>query len=224
MERKKYRTKVGRRSPGRPKRSEQKELNTETEILKHAESLFLTSGYAAVSISNITESVGVTKPTLYHYFPDKEHLYTAVLCNCLERTGKQIVRAIQEDDSLQRKLIELASIFFYYAPLSVSSWKRDVDAHLSPSLVQQIDERYQLSIINPHLKLLEKAMNRGEIAYNPGHLPIFTDLWISLLDGIYVSHYQGRKWQQQEINTNALEVVVQVFLNGIIQYKKKDEK
>ena len=47
-------------------------------ILNEALELFSAKGYEGVSVSELTEAAGITKPTLYYYFGSKEGLFEAV--------------------------------------------------------------------------------------------------------------------------------------------------
>lgn len=49
------------------------------EIVATAESLFLQHGYAEVSMDRIAHETGVTKQTVYRYYPSKEVLFSAVM-------------------------------------------------------------------------------------------------------------------------------------------------
>jgi AcrR family transcriptional regulator len=53
--------------------------NNRAHILKVALDLFSTRGYDASGVKEIVETVGVTKPTLYHYFGNKQGLLRALL-------------------------------------------------------------------------------------------------------------------------------------------------
>ena len=48
-------------------------------ILDEARSLFLTKGFAATSMQEIADAVGLTKPALYYHFKDKQELMLAVI-------------------------------------------------------------------------------------------------------------------------------------------------
>jgi AcrR family transcriptional regulator len=48
------------------------------KIVKAAFSIFLKKGYHGTTMGEIAESLGVTKPALYQYFPGKEDLFAAV--------------------------------------------------------------------------------------------------------------------------------------------------
>jgi TetR/AcrR family transcriptional regulator len=49
------------------------------KILREALALFAARGYATVAVQEIVAAVGVTKPTLYHYFGSKRGLLQALL-------------------------------------------------------------------------------------------------------------------------------------------------
>lgn len=48
-------------------------------IIDQAFGLFLSSSYEAVSISDISQAIGLTKGALYHHFTNKEELFIAVI-------------------------------------------------------------------------------------------------------------------------------------------------
>lgn len=64
-----------------------KEINTSTpentavrdRLLSAALQLFSRRGYASTSVREIVESAGVSKPTLYYYFKNKEGIYLALM-------------------------------------------------------------------------------------------------------------------------------------------------
>jgi TetR/AcrR family transcriptional regulator len=47
-------------------------------ILRRAAELFAQHGYAATSMNTVAEACGFTKPTLYHYFRDKDALLASI--------------------------------------------------------------------------------------------------------------------------------------------------
>lgn len=53
--------------------------NNKEKILNSALELFSDRGFEAVSVNEIVQKVGVTKPTLYYFFESKEGLFKAIL-------------------------------------------------------------------------------------------------------------------------------------------------
>ena len=59
--------------------SEQKRQRKWNDILRAAEEVFLSDGYLGASMDKIAQRAGVTKQTVYRYFPSKEALFQAAL-------------------------------------------------------------------------------------------------------------------------------------------------
>ena len=62
------------------------------DILRAAVEVFGREGYAAASTNEIVKQAKVSKGLLFHYFTNKEKLYTACLLNVMESYGKYMVR------------------------------------------------------------------------------------------------------------------------------------
>lgn len=75
---------------------------TREYIIDQAYKLFLSQSYEAVSISDISKSVELTKGALYHHFTNKEELFKAVIDKYLNIIGMNI----SEKDATVEELIE----------------------------------------------------------------------------------------------------------------------
>jgi AcrR family transcriptional regulator len=49
------------------------------QVIEGARAVFMREGYEGASVDEIARDAGVSKATLYSYFPDKQHLFLAVL-------------------------------------------------------------------------------------------------------------------------------------------------
>ncbi|WP_327352907.1 TetR/AcrR family transcriptional regulator [Streptomyces sp. NBC_01304] len=81
-------------------------------IVEAATDEFLTQGYAAASVDTIASRAGVSKPTVYKHFGNKERLFLAVIAGCLPKTYadlKPLNSHIAEAPDLRAALIELSS-------------------------------------------------------------------------------------------------------------------
>lgn len=74
------------RPRGRPRDPEKREA-----ILAAATALFMERGFASTSMEAIARRAGVSKPTLYGYFPDKDALFrAAVMAKCEGFVGPEV--------------------------------------------------------------------------------------------------------------------------------------
>lgn len=60
------------------------ELKKKELILKAATTLFANKGYSGTSVREIVETAGVTKPTLYYYFKNKDDLYNTLMDEAIQ--------------------------------------------------------------------------------------------------------------------------------------------
>ena len=60
-------------------RRQQNRLTRERQILDAALTVFAASGYSGTTMDAVAAEAGVTKPTLYSYFPSKESLFQAMM-------------------------------------------------------------------------------------------------------------------------------------------------
>lgn len=60
-------------------KSQQNAEQKQATIVQAALNLFLEQGYAATSMDTVARQAGVTKQTVYRYYPSKEELFTAVM-------------------------------------------------------------------------------------------------------------------------------------------------
>jgi len=67
-----------------------------TQIIHSATNEFLVKGLDAASMHNIAETAGVSKRTLYKYFPSKDELYSALIDELLDRVYENKQQYCQE--------------------------------------------------------------------------------------------------------------------------------
>ncbi len=63
---------------------------TAERILDAAEDIFAQKGYAATSLGDVADAVGIRSPSLYNHFKNKEALYLAVLERLLDDFSKPL--------------------------------------------------------------------------------------------------------------------------------------
>jgi len=150
---------------------------------------------------------------LYHYFLDKEHLYAAVLCECLERVNVEIIKSMGANLGMREQLFSLAYGFFKYASMCMSSLMRDADEHLSDSLIRKVHLAYNQYIVEPHRNILRMGMESGELQNQLVQVDLLIDVWLGLLDSL--SQQAFTKKQDEAALTQLSLTVVSVFLDGV---------
>jgi AcrR family transcriptional regulator len=62
------------------------------QVIEGAKAVFLREGFEGASVDEIARDAGVSKATLYSYFPDKQHLFLAVIeTECAHQSEVEIL-------------------------------------------------------------------------------------------------------------------------------------
>ena len=136
---------------------------TRTRIGQEAARLFVASGYHGVSMREVAEAVGVTKPALYHHYADKESLFLAMLDGALAGLARLIEHASAQS-GLSAQLDTLVSELVDSAPeqrvgLQLASELR----HVSPERRKTFENEYRRIWMGGLSALFEAASARGEL-------------------------------------------------------------
>lgn len=73
-------------------------------ILDEARTQFLIKGFAATSMQEIADAVGMTKPALYYHFRDKQDLLLAVLGREMEEGRRAFYASLSEHATMAERL------------------------------------------------------------------------------------------------------------------------
>ncbi|TSD97314.1 TetR/AcrR family transcriptional regulator [Skermania sp. ID1734] len=95
-----------RRSPRLP-RDERRQ-----QLLAAASEVFVTRGYHAAGMDEISECAGVSKPVLYQHFPSKLELYTAVLQNYVDMLVAAVRQALRSTTDNRQRVRAAVQAFY----------------------------------------------------------------------------------------------------------------
>jgi AcrR family transcriptional regulator len=132
-------------------------------ILRQAERLFMQRGFAAVSVGDVAEAVGVTKPTLYYYFCDKEGLYAAMLVALMTRVGAHIRRVTLLAAPVRERLEALALGYFGNADATMEPMLRDTEQLIGSERAASVWAAYEQEMLTPLMALMRAGMETGKI-------------------------------------------------------------
>lgn len=91
-------------------KAENRSGNKRLAILEAARRLFLDQGYDGTSMDDVATEAGVSKPTVYRYFADKEQLFTEIVGNTtqMEQQLRAVVDMLNDSEDLEKDLVRLA--------------------------------------------------------------------------------------------------------------------
>jgi len=143
--------------------------NTKEFIIDEAFKLFLNHSYEAVSISDISQAIGLTKGALYHHFKNKEELFKSVVDKYLfvpeavvdiDTIGlsEYIEQCTTQAEKIIRTLFHFSMVF---TPINYISMFADAFRHY-PGYAES-KGAFISHEIEKTRKVLENAIKSGEI-------------------------------------------------------------
>ena len=164
-------------------RWERRKESRPAELLAAALEFFVERGYAATRLDEVAARAGVSKGTLYLYFPSKEDLFKAVVRETIVPQIDQMRRSVDRPEAASADLVRC---FF------AEWWERFGASRLGGIAKLIVAEAgnfpemalfFQAEVIEPHSTLfasiIERGIRRGEFA--PVDARLAAQLWIAPL-------------------------------------------
>ena len=190
-------------------------------IMNEALRLFSAKGYEGVSVNELTEAAGITKPTLYYYFGSKEGLFEAVCQSHYDQLNALITEnAVYNPDPKSYKedvyltLTKLTSAYFSFAKANEAFFRITL-ANLSmpsSSAVIKIVEKYhfiQFDVIDSMFRSMAKV--HGNLK---GKSKTLTWSFIGTINS-YISLSFSGVAALTALNEKAVKELVHQFMHGI---------
>jgi AcrR family transcriptional regulator len=187
--------------------------NARAEILQQAKLLFREKGFSSVSMNELVNVVGLTKPTIYYHFTDKETLFCEVLIEMMRHGSEMLVAGIKRSKNCREKLCKLAEGYFRFSPTSLSAMIRDSSQHLTQAHLKKVMEAHRFYLLKPVESVFTEGIQTGEIkpTENAETLAFYFISWIDTLTTLK-SAYEGRAFETRQ----SAETMVTIFLHGVV--------
>jgi TetR/AcrR family transcriptional regulator len=131
---------------------------TAERILQVARQLFMERGFSGVSINDVVQQVGITKPTLYYHYADKEALYVAMAVRMLTQMGDEMNAAIAAiDGSFAQLLCRVIEMIQSHNAEDTRMLRHEIRTYLAPQWQAQLAEQFYRTMMDP----LESMMAQG---------------------------------------------------------------
>lgn len=152
---------LNKRPLGRPP-VQQEGLPTSKHILVNASKLFMEKGFESVSMNEVAKHTGVTKATVYYYYPTKTDLFVASMVEVLSHVDDRIRTLLEQPGNFYNRLIHVATNYLRVPQVHMDGMLEKVKHHLSTeqqqlliahenALYQRLQEGFQSAIKNDEI-------------------------------------------------------------------------
>lgn len=139
-------------------------------VLEAATALFLQRGYLGTSMDQVAAYAGVSKPTVYKFFSDKERLLSEIVLGTLDLAGEPFrseLAVLAETNNVRNDLRQLARRYLSTVtqPPVIQLRRLVIGAsHQLPGLAQMYYERAPEQTIEALADLFRRLADRGLLA------------------------------------------------------------
>lgn len=139
-------------------------------ILDEGWRLFQQKGYRGVTVDELCLRCGLSKPTLYYYFGDKENLFVQVLRHRLSGFREVIEQPGTLAERLERVIVTILDSF----ATDYTSLLRDREHLKRPENLDAVRSAFRGELFGPLAMLMQEGMAGGELqADDPNTLTLF---------------------------------------------------
>jgi TetR/AcrR family transcriptional repressor of mexJK operon len=136
------------------------------QVLEGARQVFLSDGFEGASVDDIARAAGVSKATLYSYFPDKRFLFMQVAKTECLRQADLAIENIDMDAPIAEVLRDIATemVDFITSKFGKRIFRICVgESDRFPELGREFYESGPMLIRNKLIHFFEKGIARGEL-------------------------------------------------------------
>jgi TetR/AcrR family transcriptional repressor of mexJK operon len=190
------------------------------QVLEGARVIFLRDGFEGASVDEIARKSGVSKATLYSYFPDKRIMFIEVFRNELARQAADTSALVEVDLPVEQVLPFIVQIISAHliSEFGLQIYRVSVgEAERFPSLAREYYETGPLLLRQQLVSYLERCVQRGELRITD--LELAADQLIELASvgihnrALFMGPKAVEKDQLRKVNSSAVQMFLACYGN-----------
>lgn len=189
-------------------KKEYKKKLKQLSIIEAAKDLFLQKRYNAITVDEIAKLAGLTKKTMYSYFPSKLALYIHIFEDHLQKLQMELSKCLKQDLPTDRLILVAFETFYRFSKKNekfmLLFWQinsEDFNGDLPEELINRINF-WNKTLINDMLDVIKKAQDEELlIRYDP---VLLVHLFSAMNKGIFVHTNKESKFHIANIQPDDL--------------------
>lgn len=190
-------------------------MDDQAKIIEQVEDKLFKEGFYKTTMDNVASELGMSKKTIYKFFPSKDDLVMAIAKHFMNGMKNKIVPALSSDKNAIEKLAELIGILAK-ASEKISPQRMDEIRKYFPNLWNEIDKfRTQMMFGN-----ITKVIDQGKVE------GLFIDYPTSIIMNVLVASVRNIVNPDFILNNNfsiieAARYAFKIIIGGIVTDKGK---
>lgn len=137
------------------------EQEPKVRIVSHAEERFLRAGFNKVTLDELSSELGISKKTMYKFFPSKEDLVRTVIRTLMKRVERNVVAIAESDKPVIQRLAELMLLVGKLFGRVSRAFQLDIQ-RFTPQLWKEVDKFRNEKILSRIAEMIKEAKREGK--------------------------------------------------------------
>jgi len=197
------------------------ESGSRQQILDVALKLFAHKGYAAATVREIVDTVGITAPSLYYYFGNKEGLYMELMQTHCARIDQALESHMHTSSSARERLKDLVDKIFLHVANDRDFFRLMFTVYYGPSQGAPYCDflSYHAKFHAAIKKIIEEGIACGE--FKPGNSGYMT--WV-IRGVVQLAMEEQIKGDRKIIERQTLQKILDLILDLFQQPNGKSKE
>jgi len=136
------------------------DIQEKERILNSMEDKFLSQGFVKVTMDEVAEDLGMSKKTIYKFFPSKEEIMLGIVRMNMRRIEKHVTAIVDSDKPFDHKFAEFLKLLARLTRKLGKQVQRDIQRHL-PELDKEIETFRREKVLGKLRPMFLQAKEEG---------------------------------------------------------------
>jgi len=191
-------------------------MEEQEKILDFVEEKVFKDGISRTTMGDLAADMGISKKTIYKFFPSKDELVTAIAKRFMGRIRTNIETTLDINNNAVEKLSYLILTVGKIVSKVGDSWIKDIQK-CYPNLWQEIDSFRSKMIMENLTKVIEQGKAEGLLEDHP--TPIIMTIYLASVQAVIQPNFViNNNFSMKE----AVQHTFKIIMNGILTDKGKN--
>ena len=136
------------------------EQEPKERIINHAEERFLSSGFNKVTLDELSSELGISKKTMYKFFPSKDDLLKTIIRAMERRVERNVINIVESEKPIAQKLAEFMLFIGKIAGRLSRAFQLDVQ-RFAPAIWKELEAFRRDKITRYFGAMIQEARKEG---------------------------------------------------------------
>jgi len=136
------------------------ESQEQQRILESVQEKVFRLGFSRVTVDEMAEDLGISKKTIYKFFPSKESIMRGILRMTMRHMEKQVIAIVESDKPFEQKFTAFLGLLARLTSRISKQLQRDIQRYM-PEMDKEIEEFRREKVFGRLRPMFQQAKEEG---------------------------------------------------------------